>query len=145
MDYPSHVHIHFLDELSCMKDFDLSSKSCYNAQESCDSKELQIMRDDHDRIPTLFGSLIESQREIFEKLRLINHDNVVMDELLGVNAKIDALISKKALLKSKMMDHEKRLGISRNPQSCDVKDVKANEAYLDKGKSVVINDRESQI
>lgn len=50
---------------------------------------------------------MESRRDIFKKLRLLNHDNdVIMDKLVIVNAKIPALIYKNALLRNKIMDLE---------------------------------------
>jgi hypothetical protein len=48
-----------------------------------------------------------------------------MQNLVSVNVKIDALISKNDLLRNKIVDLEQRLGISRNLHLCSSKDVKA--------------------
>lgn len=80
MDIPPYPLVPFLDEILFMKDYDMSSKYCVSVHESFNSDELKDMRPDPVSLSTLLNYLLKSQREMTDKLVLVNYENdVVMD------------------------------------------------------------------
>lgn len=62
-----------------------------------------------------------------------------MVELRNSNLEINALNSKNALWKIKIMELGQFLMDSKSQENCILKDVKANKACIDKEKSVIVD------
>ena len=85
-------NISFLDEIGCLKDFDMSVP-CASIAESHDTSDCNSLNGDCVDHTCLVDVLLDSQNLLSKKLCAVNLDNErIMDELVRVNSEIDLLI-----------------------------------------------------